>query len=46
MSLSSRRKKPVVYADSRSTAPGRGFKASQRPFGQHACKRKAKELAS
>ena len=35
MALSSRRKKkPVVSAGSHSTAPGGGFKASQRPSGK------------
>jgi hypothetical protein len=42
--LSRRKKKPVVPAGSRSTAPGGGAGAPQRPTGQR--KRKANELAS
>jgi hypothetical protein len=40
------KKKTLVSAGSRSTALGGGPKASQRPPGQHAGKRKANELAS
>jgi hypothetical protein len=46
MALSSRRKKSVLSVGSRSTAPGGGPKAAQRPTSQHAGKRKASELAS
>ena len=44
--MSRRKKKPVVPAGSRSTAPGRGAGAPQRPSRQLAGKRKANELAS
>ena len=42
----SRRKKPAVPGESRSTAPAGGAGAPQRTSGQLACKRKANELAS
>jgi hypothetical protein len=44
--LSRRQKKPVVPAGSRRTTSGGGARAPQRPSGQLAGKRKAKELAS
>jgi hypothetical protein len=46
MALSQRKKKPMVPAGSRYTAPGRGARAPQRQTGQLAGKRKANELAS
>ena len=46
MALSSRKKKTVVFAGSRSTAPGGGPKSSQRPSSRLAGKRKVNELAS
>ena len=45
LGLSSRKKK-VVFAGSRSTAPGGGPKSSQRLSSHHAGKREANELAS
>jgi len=41
-----RKMKPAVPAESRSTTPGGGNKALQRPHSQHMDKRKANELVN
>jgi hypothetical protein len=46
IALTLRHRKPVVSAGRRSTTPGGGSNASQRPCGQLAGKRKANELGS